>query len=78
MKPPYLIIAHSWGAIIAREFLELSESEAVKGIVFVEGNSENMLEKADWRKVMGSKLLRGVDYFEGTGLLENHKLGKSG
>jgi len=78
LEPPYLIVVHSWGAIIAREFLEIRGKGEIEGIVFVEGNSERILEKADWRKVVGSKLLKGVDYFEGTEIVSTHKLGERG
>jgi pimeloyl-ACP methyl ester carboxylesterase len=45
---PYILIAHSWGGILAREFIAMS-NETVVGCVFVEANQEHTLERLDWR-----------------------------
>jgi pimeloyl-ACP methyl ester carboxylesterase len=39
IAPPYVLVAHSYGAIIAREFLELRNSDVI-GMVLAEGSTE--------------------------------------
>ena len=39
VEPPYVVIAHSYGGVLAREFLALEEGN-VAGMVFEEANSE--------------------------------------
>ncbi|KAF2811328.1 alpha/beta hydrolase fold protein [Mytilinidion resinicola] len=43
LEPPYILCAHSYGAIVAREFLELHESD-VAGIVLVDPSGERQSE----------------------------------
>jgi pimeloyl-ACP methyl ester carboxylesterase len=45
---PYVLVAHSWGGILAREFIAMSK-ETVVGCLFVEANQEHTLERLDWR-----------------------------
>jgi len=47
---PYILVAHSWGGILAREFIARS-NETVVGCMFVEANQEHTLERLDWRKL---------------------------
>jgi pimeloyl-ACP methyl ester carboxylesterase len=47
---PYILVAHSWGGILAREFIAM-RNEIVVGCVFVEANQEHTLEKLDWRLI---------------------------
>ena len=55
--PPYIVILHSYGGIIAREFLALTYNEVdVAGMVFVDTNSEfsykmvpGMARRSCWR-----------------------------
>ena len=39
VKPPYVVVAHSFGGVIAREFLALHPAN-IAGMIFVEANSE--------------------------------------
>ena len=39
IKPPYVIVAHSWGGLTSREFLHLRPND-VAGIIFVDANQE--------------------------------------
>lgn len=73
LKPPYVVVAHSWGGILSREFLAL-HLEDVVGMVFIEANQERTLEVLDWRQLAQSSLLAGVDGLDATGLAQNHKL----
>jgi pimeloyl-ACP methyl ester carboxylesterase len=67
IDPPYILVAHSWGGIIAREFLCLRLAD-VAGIVFVDANTENTLKKLDWRDPNLWAVAEGLDYFKVTGL----------
>lgn len=39
IEPPYILVCHSYGGIIAREFID-RRHEAVAGVVFVDANTE--------------------------------------
>lgn len=41
VKPPYLMVAHSYGAIIAREVMAAAGDEAIVGLVLVDANQED-------------------------------------
>ncbi|KAK3627551.1 hypothetical protein LTR56_019135 [Elasticomyces elasticus] len=40
---PYLLVAHSWGGIIAREFIHRRGAESIHGVVFVDANTEDTM-----------------------------------
>ncbi|KAK3622620.1 hypothetical protein LTR56_022085 [Elasticomyces elasticus] len=42
---PYLLIAHSWGGIIAREFIHRLGAGSICGVVFVDANTEETMAK---------------------------------
>ena len=77
VAPPYVLVAHSYGALIAREFLALqsSSSGGVVGMVLVESATELMfetfpiLDDADYNAVTA-----GVDFVELTHLRKESKL----
>jgi len=73
IPPPYILVAHSWGGILSREFLALCQRDVI-GMVFIEANQEHTLEVLDWREVAFSPVLAGVDRAETTGILHSHKL----
>ncbi|KAE9366598.1 alpha/beta-hydrolase [Stipitochalara longipes BDJ] len=73
LLPPYVVVAHSWGGILSREFLALRPEDIV-GMVFVEANQERTLEVLDWRQLAQSDLLIGVDSSDATGISHAHKL----
>jgi len=75
LPPPYVIVAHSWGGILSREFLALRPND-VAGMVFVDANQERTLDVLDWRSLAQSDLLFGVDYSAVTGISDTHKLTK--
>lgn len=59
----FILLAHSWGGIIALEFLSLpSRAKDVVGMVFVDANQPRTLDVLDWRVLFNSHLLEGVDY----------------
>ncbi|TVY44506.1 Uncharacterized protein LCER1_G009438 [Lachnellula cervina] len=73
LLPPYVIVAHSWGGILSREFLALRPRDIV-GMVFVDANQDRTLEVLDWRPLALSDLMTGVDYDDATGISQSHKL----
>lgn len=77
VAPPYVLVGHSYGALIAREFLELHSTTGgvVVGMVLAESATELMyevfptLDDADYHAVIA-----GVDFIELTHLREESKL----
>ncbi|MGI4850560.1 MAG: alpha/beta fold hydrolase [Janthinobacterium lividum] len=45
---PWILLAHSWGGIHTREFLDLRRKDVV-GVVLVDANQETTIERLDWR-----------------------------
>ncbi|KAH8662632.1 Alpha/Beta hydrolase protein [Xylariales sp. PMI_506] len=70
---PYLLLCHSWGGILAREFFEIRQEE-VLGIIFVDSISERMFEGGVPPVPEFMALVKGLDAFAVTGLRQNHKL----
>lgn len=64
IEPPYVLIAHSWGGIIVREFIARREEGQVVGAVFVEANQERTLEVLDWRPFVWWCIAADVDFME--------------
>lgn len=75
VEPPYVLVAHSYGGIIAREFLALRGRD-VAGMVLVDTSHEDIsvgaqpirIPKEAKRAVMG-----GLDYVAVTGLASTHR-----
>ncbi|KAK5732789.1 hypothetical protein LTR17_010207 [Elasticomyces elasticus] len=42
---PYLLVAHSWGGIMAREFIHRRGAGSIYGVVFVDANTEETMAK---------------------------------
>lgn len=73
VEPPYIVVAHSWGGILGREFLAL-QPKTVAGMVLVEANQEQTLELLDWRQPALAVMQVGVDSITATGLAHTNKL----
>ncbi|CAG8953438.1 hypothetical protein HYFRA_00010187 [Hymenoscyphus fraxineus] len=73
---PYILIAHSWGGIIAREFLHL-RNEEVGGIVFVDANQELNTTLDQWCSPFVSAMWKDVDIYDVTGIREHTSLSAS-
>ncbi|KAH8691417.1 Alpha/Beta hydrolase protein [Talaromyces proteolyticus] len=73
LLPPYVVVAHSWGGILSREFLALHPKDII-GMIFIEANQERTLDVLDWRQLALSDLLIGVNSSDVTGISQNHKL----
>ncbi|KAH6713256.1 Alpha/Beta hydrolase protein [Leptodontidium sp. MPI-SDFR-AT-0119] len=61
IKPPYLIVAHSWGGVLAQEFIFKYPDLQVAGLVLVDANNERTLEILDWRPFMNWIISSGID-----------------
>jgi len=73
VKPPYILVAHSWGGILSREFVALRPDD-VEGLVLVDANQEHTLENLDWRNPAIWAIAGELDYLTVTGLRAEHKL----
>jgi hypothetical protein len=70
---PFVLVGHSWGGILAREFLELRTDDVV-GFVFVDANQEHTLEVLDWRHLSMSPVCTGIDSFDAQNMQGRSKL----
>lgn len=70
VKPPFVVVGHSYGGIIAREFLDLRPND-VCGMVLVDTNTEHSGQiPYDEMDIM----MNGVSYYAVCGYEANHKL----
>lgn len=76
LPPPYLVVGHSWGGILAREFLAARGPEAICGIVLVDAVQERMLFET-WPDPNITAATAGLDYMEVVGLHRDHGLTES-
>lgn len=70
---PFLLVAHSWGGVLSREFAHLRPAD-VAGLVLVDANQERTLEVLDWRNPALWGVAGGVDHLEAIGVRRDHKL----
>ncbi|KAJ5508794.1 catalytic protein [Penicillium freii] len=76
LPPPYLVVGHSWGGILAREFLAARGHEAICGMVLVDAVQERMLFEM-WPDPSIAAVTAGLDYMEVVGLTRDHRLTES-
>lgn len=70
---PFVIVCHSWGGIIGREFLHL-RADDILGMVFVDANQELNTTEDPWPSPFVKSIAHGLDFLEVTGISQNHKL----
>jgi pimeloyl-ACP methyl ester carboxylesterase len=71
---PYLLVAHSYGGIIAREFLE-AYNDDVAGLVYVDANQENTHVRREWPIAATMRCIKTMfTTDDATGLAEGHHL----
>ncbi|KAJ5639192.1 alpha/beta hydrolase [Penicillium longicatenatum] len=63
LKPPYLVVGHSWGGILAREFIAAQPSEDICGLLLVDPVQERMLFEA-WPDPSIAAVTDGLNYME--------------
>ncbi|KAI7361302.1 hypothetical protein KC354_g8191 [Hortaea werneckii] len=70
VRPPYIPVAHSYGGVVAREFLALHSigREGVVGMVLVDANTEHSWETSDLPLESFGAIMRGLDFGEVSGL----------
>jgi pimeloyl-ACP methyl ester carboxylesterase len=73
LPPPYLLVGHSWGGILAREFFAARGADAIKGMVLVDAVQERMLFET-WPDPSITAVTAGLDYMQVVGLVRDHRL----
>ncbi|KAK2624986.1 hypothetical protein QTJ16_005355 [Diplocarpon rosae] len=74
ISPPYIIVGHSWGGILSRQFIGPGRINDIAGIVLVEANQERTLEELDWRPFFHWILDNGIDIQDALDLKARSKL----
>jgi pimeloyl-ACP methyl ester carboxylesterase len=75
VEPPYILVAHSYGGIIAREFVAL-RGENVVGMVLVDTSHEDLEVEGEEIRIPSEArraVMGGLDYVAVTGLESTHK-----
>ncbi|GKZ91466.1 hypothetical protein AnigIFM59636_003723 [Aspergillus niger] len=73
LPPPYLVVGHSWGGMLAREFLAARGPEVICGMVLVDAVQERMLFET-WPDPSIAAVTAGLDYMEVVGLTHDYRL----
>ncbi|KAJ5651327.1 uncharacterized protein N7484_005050 [Penicillium longicatenatum] len=73
LEPPYLVVGHSWGGTLAREFVAARPIEDISGLVLVDAVQERM-QFETWPDPSISAVSEGLDYFDVVGLTRDHQL----
>ncbi|PYI05194.1 alpha/beta hydrolase [Aspergillus sclerotiicarbonarius CBS 121057] len=72
LPPPYLVIGHSWGGILAREFLA-ARPDDICGMILVDAVQERMMFET-WPDPSIGAVTAGLDYMEVVGLKREYAL----
>ena len=74
IPPPYVLVPHSYGGVISREFLEMRPRDVV-GMVMIDANCEGAADRELNPADIGAIIKEGeVDYFEVIGGHGKHRL----
>ncbi|KAJ5113735.1 hypothetical protein N7456_002269 [Penicillium angulare] len=76
LEPPYLVVGHSWGGILAREFIASRQIQDIYGLVLVDAVQERMIF-GSFPDPSVSAVQGGLDYYEVTGITKSHQLTES-
>ncbi|PVH85184.1 alpha/beta-hydrolase [Cadophora sp. DSE1049] len=71
---PYLIVAHSWGGVLARQFIATSALNYFSGLVLVDANHERTLQVLDWRVFMDWVKVGGVNFALALNIEKRHQM----
>jgi pimeloyl-ACP methyl ester carboxylesterase len=71
---PYVLVAHSYGGIIAREFIGDGTRDDVIGLVLVDANCQHAVERGVGPEAQELLVTAEIDYWEEVGLNASHKL----
>ena len=75
LPPPYILVGHSYGAIIAREYLHLFSDE-LSGMVLVDGSTERQHELFQDPELDINAVLGDLNFARVTGLRDNARLSR--
>jgi pimeloyl-ACP methyl ester carboxylesterase len=68
VKPPYILLAHSWGGIIAREVIALFSSEGrldeIAGLILVDANQLRTNSVLPWMDPVFGAVQEGLDWLK--------------
>lgn len=71
--PPYLLVGHSYGGIICREFLHLFD-DLVAGLVYVDANQERTHDARQWPYQASSQVIKTAwTTDDASGLAQSHR-----
>jgi pimeloyl-ACP methyl ester carboxylesterase len=70
---PYIVVCHSYGGLIAREFLDLQGDE-VAGMIFADTNTERTSQEIPMNMKAFGAIAGEVDYYEVTRMNRDHKI----
>lgn len=73
LEPPYLLVGHSWGGMLAREFVAAWPIEDICGLVLVDAVQERMQFEI-WPDPSIAAVTERLDYMEITGLTRDYRL----
>ncbi|EEA28970.1 hypothetical protein TMatcc_002672 [Talaromyces marneffei ATCC 18224] len=73
LEGPFVLVCHSYGGIIAREFVHLHRNE-VQGMLFVDANQELNTIEGPWPAPYVDSVTEGLDVWDIVGISENHNL----
>lgn len=73
LRGPFVLICHSYGGIIAREFVHLRRDD-VHGVVFVDANQELNTIEGPWPAPYIDSVTEGLDIWDIVGICQNHGL----
>lgn len=77
IAPPYVVVCHSYGGVLGREFLA-RHVEDVVGMVFVDANQEKVAEEIPMPFDAFGRIVGDMDYLVMIGLDKDHKMGSEG
>ena len=76
LEPPYLLLGHSWGGVLAREFIASRPIEDIYGLVLVDAVQERMVFEK-FPDPSYAAITDGLDYYEVTGIKRDYQLTES-
>jgi len=75
VKQPLILVAHSWGGILAPEFIvRTGNGSHIAGLVLVDTNQERTLHVNEWRDPNLEALSQGLEVYGVLGIRKEHKL----
>lgn len=74
ISPPYILVGHSYGGILIREFLAAAGADAIAGMVFVDANQENTHPQLRIPFPTMQALCGGRGFFDVIGLIHESAL----